>query len=211
MSSPSPIRLLIADDHAMVRAGLIAVLQFDHRFEVVAEADDGFAAVEAHRSHRPDISMLDVRMPRMDGLEATRRIRAEFPYSRLLMLTTSDAEEDIRRALDAGAAGYILKTASPSDLTAALLAIHNREQWLPADLARRVREHREEPKLSARQLEVLELLAKGLSNKEIANVLGFTPDGTKAHLRAIYCKLGVADRTEAVVIAIQRGWLRVER
>lgn len=210
MKPVAPIRLLLVDDHLVVRAGLAAVLKFDTRFQVIAEAGDGAAAVEAHRKHQPDITLLDVRMPVLDGIEAARRIRAESPAARLLMLTTYDAEEDIRRALDAGASGYLLKNSSQDDLVNALLAVQRGERWLPADLARRLNEHTQETALSARQLEVLELLAKGLSNKEIATVLGFTTDGTKSHLRAIFAKLAVADRTEAVVTAIQRGLVRVE-
>ena len=210
MKPAAPIRLLLADDHLVVRMGLAAVLKFDPRFRVVAEAADGHAAVAAHREHRPDITLLDVRMPKLDGIEAARRIRSESPAARLLMLTTYDAEEDIRRALEAGASGYLLKDSSQDDLITALLAVHGGASWLPAGLARRLREHTQEAPLSPRQIEVLELLAKGLSNKEIAGVLGFTTDGTKAHLRTIFAKLGVADRTEAVVNAIQRGLVRVE-
>jgi len=146
----------------------------------------------------------------MDGIEAARCIHAQSPGACILMLTTYDAEEDIRRAMDAGASGYLLKNSSQDDLITALLAVHRGEKWLPANIARRLREHTQEAPLSQRQIEVLELLAKGLSNKEIANVLGFTTDGTKAHLRAIFARLGVADRTEAVVHAIQRGLVRVE-
>jgi len=210
MKPAAPIRLLLADDHLVVRMGLAAVLKFDPRFAIVAEAADGHAAVAAHREHHPDVTLMDVRMPKLDGIEAVRRIRAESPAARLLMLTTYDAEEDIRRALDAGASGYLLKDSSQDDLITALLAVHRGEPWLPADIARRLREHTQEAPLSPRQIEVLELLAKGLTNKEIAGVLGFTIDGTKAHLRAIFAKLGVADRTEAVVNAIQRGLVRVE-
>ncbi len=210
MKPAAPLRLLLADDHPVVRAGLAAVLKFDTRFTVVAEAADGRAAIAAHREHQPDITLMDVRMPHLDGIEAARRIRAQSPGARILMLTTYDAEEDICCAMDAGASGYLLKDSSQDDLITALLAVHRGEKWLPANIARRLREHTRETPLSPRQIEVLELLAKGLSNKEIASVLGFTTDGTKAHLRAIFARLGVADRTEAVVNAIQRGLVRVE-
>ena len=210
MKLAAPLRLLLADDHLVVRAGLAAVLKFDPRFLVVAEAADGQAAITAHHEHQPDITLMDVRMPTLDGIEAVRRIRAQSPGARILMLTTYDAEEDIRRAMDAGASGYLLKDSSQDDFITALLAVHRGEKWLPANIARRLREHTRDTPLSPRQIEVLELLAKGLSNKEIANVLGFTTDGTKAHLRAIFARLGVADRTEAVVHAIQRGLIRVE-
>lgn len=210
MKSTTPIRLLLADDHFVVRAGLAAVLKFDTRFRVIAEAGDGVEAVKAHRQHQPDVALLDVRMPVMDGIEAARRIRAEFPAARLLMLTTSETEEDIHRALEAGAAGYAPKNSSAAELTCALLAVHRNERWIPADLARRLEERTREAPLSSRQLEVLELLAKGLSNKEIATVLGFTTDGTKAHLKSIYAKLGVQGRAEAVTIGMQKVLLRVE-
>jgi DNA-binding NarL/FixJ family response regulator len=149
-------------------------------------------------------------MPRLDGPAAAARIRAADPGERLLMLSTSEADEDIRRAFEAGASGYILKSASPGDLVEAILAVHRGERWVPAMVARLAAEGSSQPMLSARQTEVLELLAKGLSNKEIATVLGFTADGAKAHLKSIYAKLGVNDRTEAVVVAIQRGLIRVD-
>ena len=210
MKSIPPIRLLLVDDHLVVRAGLAAVLKFDARFQIVAEAADGLAAIAAHRQHQPDITLLDVRMPCVDGLEAAHRIRAESPDARLLMLTTSEAEEDLRRALDAGASGYLLKNSNAEELVTALLAVLRGERWMPAGLARRLHEHAQDPPLSPRQLEVLELLAKGLSNKEIATVLGFTTDGTKAHLKSIYAKLGVQGRAEAVTIGVQRGLLKIE-
>lgn len=208
--SSAPIRLLVADDHHVVRAGLAAVLHFEKRVLVVAEAADGEEAVVLHAEHRPDVTLLDVRMPRLDGPAAAARIRAADPAARLLMLSTSEADEDIRRAFEAGASGYILKSASPSELVEAILAVHRGERWVPAIVARLAAEGRAQPTLSARQTEVLELLAKGLSNKEIATVLGFTADGAKAHLKSIYAKLGVNDRTEAVVVAIQRGLIRVD-
>lgn len=194
----------------MVRAGLAAVLHFKKRVLVVAEAADGEEAVALYALHRPDVTLLDVRMPRLDGPAAAARIRASDPAARLLMLSTSEADEDIRRAFEAGASGYILKSASPADLLEAIFAVHRGERWVPAIVARLAAEGNAQRALSGRQLEVLELLAKGLSNKEIATVLGFTPDGTKAHLKSIYAKLGVNDRTEAVVIAIQRGLIRVD-
>ena len=210
MKRPAPIRLLLADDHYVVRAGLAAVLQFELRVAVVAEAEDGAQAVANFREHRPDVTLMDVRMPVVDGLEALRRIRSEFPEARVLMLTTSETEADIQAALAAGASGYLLKNASPSELVDAVLAVHRGERWLPASLAKRVEQDAKESPLSPRQLEVLELLAKGLSNKEIASVLEFTTDGVKHHLKSIYATLGVQDRTEAVVNAIQRGLVRVE-
>ena len=176
----------------------------------VAQAEDGAQALAQFREHRPDVTLMDVRMPVLDGIEATRQLRAEFPSARILMLTTYDTEEDVRRALDAGASGYLLKNAKQAELVEAVFAVHRGERWLPKILAKRAEKAANESPLFPRQLEVLELLAKGLSNKEIASVLGFTADGAKSHLKSIYAKLGVQDRTEAVVTAIQRGLVRVD-
>ena len=207
--SPPPIHVLVADDHLVVRLGLATVLQFDIGIRVVAMAESGQEALSLYRKHRPDVVLMDLRMPDLDGVEATRRIRAEFPEARILMLTTYDADEDVRRALDAGASGYLLKTAGQEELVAALRAVHRGELWLPTGVAARWLEIQEQPSLSARQLEVLELLAKGCSNKEIARLLGFSEDGAKAHLKTVFAKLGVQDRTEAVSVALQRGLIRL--
>ena len=179
MKRAAPIRLLLADDHYVVRAGLAAVLQFEPRVTVVAEAEDGAQAVTQFREHRSDVTLMDVRMPVVDGLEALRRIRSEFTDARILMFTTSETEADIQAALAAGATGYLLKNAGQSELVNVVLAVHRGERWLPESLAKRVEQDAKESPLSPRQLEVLDLLAKGLSNKEIAGVLGFTTDGVK--------------------------------
>jgi DNA-binding NarL/FixJ family response regulator len=207
-AAAAPIRLLLVDDHPVVLAGLAAVLEFEPRLRVVAQGTDGGQAVALFREHRPDVALLDVRMPGLDGPGAAGRIRAEFPDARLLMLSTSEADADVRRALDAGARGYLLKTACPEELVDAVLTVHAGGRWVPAALVRPAGAPAAAA-LSPRQAEVLELLAKGLSNKEIAAVLGFSEDGAKAHLKAIYAKLGVRDRTEAVVAAIQRGLVRL--
>jgi two-component system NarL family response regulator len=203
-------RLLLADDHVVVRQGLIAVLKYHPGFEVVAEASDGTQAVEMFRRHRPDVAVLDIRMPGCDGIEAAGRIRAEFPNARLLMLTTYDTAEDVRRARAAGVNGYVLKTADHGELTGAILAVRGGGTWFTGSLSARAEEADGRPLLTARQLEVLDLLAQGLSNKEIAAALGFTIDGTKAHLRNIFQKLGVQDRTQALRIAVERGLIRLD-
>jgi len=208
--STTPISILVADDHLVVRMGLLAVLQFDKSVKVVATADDGRQAVERFQQYRPDVVLMDIRMRGLDGIEATRQIRAETPTARVLMLTTYDTDEDVRRAFEVGASGYLLKTAEQAELIKAIQAVYRGEQWIPASLTKRINESTVNSTLSHRQMEVLELLAKGLSNKEIARVLGFTTDGTKAHLKAVFTKLGVSDRLEAVVTAIQRGLIRVE-
>lgn len=208
-AKPSAIRLLLVDDHNVVRIGFAAVLGFDRRFTVVAQAEDGEQAVAAFNKHLPDVTLMDVRMPKLDGIEATRRIRAIHPKARLLMLTTFDTQEDVRSAIDAGARGYLLKTAGPDELVEAILAVHENHHWFPPALHKHPARARIEAPLSPRQREVLELVAKGFSNKEIASSLGFTEDGTKSHLKAIFGKLGVKDRTQAIVAGMRRGLLRL--
>lgn len=209
MSKPPAVHMLIADDHYVVRMGLSAVLEYDPVLKVAAMAEDGGAAVDLFRKHRPDVTLMDVRMPVLDGIEATRRILALDPAARVLMLSTLGGDRDVRDALAAGAKGYVLKTAGLEDLRAAVRAAMGGETWLSDELRRPAPAAEPTPALSPRQREVLDLLGKGLSNKEIARALGFTADGTKAHLKAIYAKLGVQDRTEAVVAAIRLGFVRV--
>ena len=209
MSKPAPVRVLIADDHYVVRMGLSAVMEYDPVLSVVAMAEDGRAGVELFRKHKPDVTLMDVRMPVLDGVEATRRILLLDPTARVLMLSTLGGDRDVRDALAAGARGYVLKTAGLDDLRAAVRAAMRDETWLSAELRKATPAADPTPALSPRQREVLDLLGKGLSNKEIARALGFTADGTKAHLKQIYAKLGVQDRTEAVVAAIRLGLVRV--
>jgi two-component system NarL family response regulator len=202
------IRLLLADDHYVVLMGLAALLRQESDLEVVATAETGAEALDLYRQHKPDVALLDLRMPGLDGAEVTHALRAEFPHARVLLLTSFDTEEDVHRALQAGASGYLLKTARRPELVAAIRAAHAGGQWIPREVAARAAERAAQPALSPRQREVLDLVAKGLSNKEIASVLGFTEDGTKQHLRQIYARLGVTDRAEATAEAIRRGIIR---
>lgn len=209
-TTTQPIRVMLVDDHYVVRMGLVTVLQFDKGIEVAAHAEDGNEAVELFRKHRPDVTLMDVRMPVCDGIEATRAIRGEFPEARILMLTTYDMDEDLHRAISAGAVGYLLKKASQKELLAAIREVHRGGRWLPLDIQERLRERAAMPELTARQMEVLGLLVKGFTNKEIARILGFSEDGAKAHLKAIFTKLGVIDRLEAAAVALQRGLISLE-
>jgi DNA-binding NarL/FixJ family response regulator len=204
----TPIRLLLADDHYVVLMGLVSLLRLEKGLRVVATAENGAEAIELFREHRPDVALLDVRMPVTDGIAAAEAIRAEFPDARVLMLTSFDTEEDIHRALRSGVVGYLLKNSKRREHVAAIRAVHAGESWIPNELAQRAATRAAQPNLSTRQRQVLELVAKGLSNKEIAQILGFTEDGTKQHLRQIYARLGVADRAEAAAEAIRRGILR---
>lgn len=198
-----PVRILIADDHPMVRVGLSAVLGYEPGFAVVGLAEDGEQAVTLTKNLLPDVAMLDVRMPKLDGIEVARRI---VPAGvRALLLSTQAGAAEVAAGRAAGASGFVLKTAGLGELREAIAAARDGREWLSAEIPAPTAANL----LSPRQREVLDLLAAGLSNKEIARALGFTADGTKAHLKAIYAKLGVADRTEAVVAAIRRGLVRV--
>jgi DNA-binding NarL/FixJ family response regulator len=210
MKPTAVIRILLADDHHLMRLGLASLLGFEDDIKICGIAEDGKQAVEAYRRHHPDVVLMDLRLPLMDGAEATRAIRAEFPDARILILSTFDADQDIRRAIQAGAAGYLVKNASPDELIAAIHAIHRGETVFTRDIQARLEEIQSDAELSVRQMEVLVWLTKGLTNKEIGGLMGISEDGVKAHLKNIYQRLHAADRTEAVAVAIQRGYIRDE-
>ncbi len=203
-----PIRLMLADDHSIVLMGLKAMLENCPDIEVVATAENGREALAVHSAQRPDVLLLDLRMPDMPGDEVAAEILRKSPAARIIILTTYDLEADIRRAFDAGVAGYLLKETRLPDLLRAIRAVHEGRTWFPEDIRRSAEASREEPELSSRQVEVLELVARGLSNKEIAGIFGFSENGTKQHLRRIFTKLGAATRTEAVSAGLNRGILR---
>ena len=205
MTKPPQIRLLVVDDHLVVRMGLVALLNRQKDFKVVGEAEDGAQAVEKYREHRPNVCLMDIRMPKLTGMQARTAIRAEFPEAHVLMLTTYDGDSDIHGALTAGASGYLLKDVEGEELVHAIREVHGGGRYLPAEVAQRLAERGATPQLTPREIEVLELLAKGLSNKEIASVLNFTDFTAKAHVRNILEKLGVEDRTSAVTEALHRG------
>jgi len=205
-----PIRVLVADDHPVVRTGLVAVLAQEADLELVAEAENGERAVALYREHQPDVCLMDLRMPGTDGVEAIRAITAEFPGARILALTTYEGDADIRRALDAGARGYLLKDMLLSDVITAIRMVQRGERVIPAAVAIRLAEFPERSDLTEREVEVLQLVARGLSNKEAAQVIGRMEETIKIHLKNIFAKLGVADRTEAVTVALARGLIHLE-
>jgi DNA-binding NarL/FixJ family response regulator len=203
------IRVLVADDHPVVRTGLAAVLAQQADLQLVAEAENGERAVAGYREHRPDVCLMDLRMPVMDGVEAIRTITTEFPAARVLALTTYEGDADIRRALEAGARGYLLKDMLLSDLIKAVRAVSRGERVIPDAVASRLLEFPDRRELTVRELEVLRLVASGLGNKQVARAIGRTGETVKIHLKNIFAKLGVAGRTEAVTVAISRGLIHL--
>jgi DNA-binding NarL/FixJ family response regulator len=205
-----PLTLLIVDDHFVFRAGLKAVLSLRSDFQVVAEAGDAAAALTEFRRHEPGMTLMDLRLPDETGLGALRRIRQEFPAARVLMLTTYDGDEDIHRALEAGACGYLLKSVPGPELLRAIEAAALGKRYIPPEVQRRLEERLTFGELTDREREVLPFVVKGLTNKDIANILKFTEFTAKAHVRSLLAKLGAADRTELVSIAVQRGLVHLE-
>jgi DNA-binding NarL/FixJ family response regulator len=204
------IRVVVADDHPVVRNGLASVIGQQPEVELVAEAANGRQAVELFREHRPDVVLMDLRMPEMDGVSAIEAIRAEFPEARILALTTYEGDVDIHRALAAGARGYLIKDMLLSDVLSAIRAVHRGERVIPLAVAARLAEFTPRSDLTEREIEVLQLVARGLSNRDVAGVIGRTDETVKVHLKNIFAKLGVADRTEAVTLAFSRGILHLD-
>lgn len=203
--SEKSIRILIADDHYVVRMGLAALVETEPDLQVVGEAADGMQVVELYKKLHPNLVLMDLRMPRTDGVTATRQIREQFPHARILMLTTYDGDDDIHRALSAGASGYLLKNSTRESLIPALRAVAAGQRWIPQEVASRLAARKMFEDLTPREVDVLQQLAKGLANKEIADVLSISEHTVKGHLKSILGKLHVADRTEAVTAALQRG------
>ena len=199
----APIRILVAEDHLVARAGVTAIVSMQADMTVVAEAANGQQAVELYRKHRPDVALLDMRMPVMSGVEAAREIRSEFPSARMIALTTYGGDEDIRRALAAGVQAYLTKDVLHDELLKAIRAVHAGQSYLPSNVALAAQMPR--PDLSAREVQVLELIVRGLANKQIAYSLNIAEHTVKNHVKNILSKLGVQDRTQAATAAIQRG------
>jgi DNA-binding NarL/FixJ family response regulator len=206
----NPIRIMIVEDHAVVRQGLAALLGSTPEFAVVAQAADGRQAIEQFRRHQPDITLMDLRLPQMGGVEAIGRIRIDFPQARIIVLTTFDGDEDIYRALQAGARGYLLKGMTGEELVDAIRSVHAGKSRIPAPVAERLAERMSAPSLTGRETEVLQLIVGGNSNKEIASALSISEATVKTHINSLLSKLGVTDRTQAATTALQRGIVHLD-
>lgn len=204
------IRLLIADDHAVTRAGIAAMVANDDGIDIVAEAKDGAEAVALYDMHRPDVVLMDLRMPRLDGIGAIRAITSAHPGAHIIALTTFDGDADIFRALSAGARGYLVKDVLSDELTQGIRDAAAGKKVIPPSVAKTLAEFTPRVELTDREVEVLRLVSKGLRNKEIARVIGRADGTVKVHLKNILEKLGVEDRTEAVTIALQRGIIHLD-
>jgi two-component system NarL family response regulator len=203
-------RVLITDDYAVVREGVKALLARETDLRVVAEAADGPEGVALHAAHRPDVTLMDLRMGYMDGVTAIHAIVAEHPAARVVVLSSYEGDADIHRALSAGACGYLIKDTLGQELVRALRAAAAGRRVVPQAVADRLAEFTPRIELTARETEVLRLVAKGLRNGEIARVIGRTLGTVKAHLKNVYEKLGVEDRTESVTVALQRGIIHLD-
>jgi two-component system, NarL family, response regulator len=205
MSQSTNIRVLIVDDHSIVRQGLTTIINRDPEMTVIAQAEDGQQAIALFREYQPDVTLMDLRMPQMAGVEAITAICAEFKAARIVVLTTYDGDEDIYRGLHAGAKGYLLKDAKPNELLSAIRTIHRGQQYIPPEVGAKLVQRMSNPELSERELDVLRLMAQGMSNLEISTTLSIGESTVKSHVNRILSKLGVNDRTQAVIIAVKRG------
>ena len=205
MSQPAIIRVLIVDDHAIVQEGIAAIISEEDDMTVIGQAKDGLEAIKLFREAQPDVTLMDLRMPQMGGVEAITALCAEFRSARIIVLTTYDGDEDIYRGLRAGAKGYLLKDSKPSDLRTAIRSVHNGQQYIPAQVGAKLVQRMNTPELTDRELEVLHLVAQGMSNLEIGAALMITESTVKSNINRILSKLGAKDRTQATIIALKRG------
>ncbi len=199
------IRLLVVDDHPVVRQGLVALLNAAGGIEVVGQATDGEEAVARYTALSPDVTLMDLQMPKLGGVEAILRIRSFAPAARFVVLTTYDGDEDIYRALQAGAKAYLLKGMTIEELQETITAVHGGKSRIPAAIAEKLADRVSGQQLTARELEVLQRIVAGRANKEIASDLGISETTVKTHVNSLLGKLGVADRTHAATLALQRG------
>lgn len=206
----TPIRILVVEDHQIVRQGLVALLSVVEGVQVVAEAADGLEAVKQFEASHPDVTLVDLRLPKMSGVEVIQRVRADHPYARFIVLTTYDGDEDIYRALQAGARAYLLKGMTVDVLISTIHSVHAGRSIIPPAIAQKLAERMATEQLTQREQDVLEQIVRGKSNKEIGQFLDISEATVKTHINNLLGKLGVEDRTQAATAAIQRGLVQLE-
>ncbi len=204
------IRILSVDDHDLVRKGIAAILATEADLELVAAASCGREAIALFRQHKPDVTLMDLRLTDMSGSQVTTAIRQEFPEARIIALTSYDGDQDIYRALEAGVRGYLLKEMVHTEVVKAIRVVHEGKRFIPAEVAQQLTGFFPDVALTPREVEVLSLVARGLGNKEVGDVLGTAPGTIKAHVQSILSKLDAKDRTHAVTIALRRGIIHLE-
>lgn len=209
MSESGVIRVLLVDDHPVVRHGLARIIDKEADMTVIDQAENGLEAIALYRQHQPDVTLMDLRMPEMGGVEAISEICAEFNKAKIIVLTTYDGDEDIYRGLQAGAKGYLLKDAKAEALRTAIRTIYQGQQYIPPEVGAKLAERMMSQELSDRELEVLQLIATGKSTQEVSAMLHITERTVNFHINHILSKLGVSDRTQAVIVALRRGIVKL--
>ncbi len=209
MDGETPIRVLSVDDHPLLREGIAAIINNQSDMSVVCQAANGHEAIQRYREHRPDVTLMDLRMPELSGIDALIAIRAEFPEARIVMLTTFEGDVEIQRSLEAGARGYLLKNMPPSELVQAIRQVHAGKKRVPPEIASRLAEHMSDEDLTVRELEVLQHVAGGNRNRDIADLLCISEETVKVHVKHLMDKLGAKDRTQAIAIGVRRGMIQL--
>jgi len=209
MSNATQIRIFCVDDHPIMREGIAAIIQSEADMTLVAEASCGREAIQGFRDHRPDITLMDLRMPDISGIDAMVAIRTDFPDARIIMLTTFEGDVQIQRALQAGAQGYMLKSMPRKQLVEMIRKVHTGKKHIPTEVAAHLAEHLSDEALSTREIEVLQKIAGGNRNSDIAALLFISEETVKGHVKHVMEKLGASDRTEAVAIGVRRGIIQL--